>query len=535
MRKFLTFFAGALITGTLFAGGIVTNTNQSAAWVRQPARNASLEIDAVYYNPAGLMKLENGFHFSVSNQTIFQTKTVENFYKGPLNLFGLNNNVYDGEVTAPVFPTLHAVYKMDKFAFSFGFGPVGGGGGAKYETGLPSFEMTPSDLVPLLASKGVTGYRLDAYLKGSSVFYGFQGGVSYKINDWISVAAGLRYVYAKNTYLGHLNDIEVNGYMGGSWTRADDIMGGIADLASTSGSNLQAAIDADIVQGTDPISAGVADGLIALGIDPTGFTNNIAVGAFGQAAAKYTATATLLGNQKVDAEQTGSGIAPFISVNLSPSEKLNIAIKYEMITKMKLKNKTASDILVGFTTAGVPITMFKDGEKTPSDMPAMLAVGIDYKVTPKVKLSLGSNYYFDKSADYGRKLDLDLNSSTPSTFVKNKDLIDDNGWSIQAGVEVNLSKKILVSTGYIYANQGVNHKYQSDLTYFLGTHTFGFGGAYAVTDKIRINVGGGFTSYIKDEKMVDHMFMAPTPVNIPAKETYAKKTTMFGIGVDFRF
>ena len=74
MRKFLTFVSATFITGSMFAGGLVTNTNQSASWVRLPSRNASIEIDAVYYNPAGLMKLDNGFHFSLNNQTIFQNK-----------------------------------------------------------------------------------------------------------------------------------------------------------------------------------------------------------------------------------------------------------------------------------------------------------------------------------------------------------------------------------------------------------------------------------------------------------------------------
>ena len=41
-------------TQITFAGGIMTNTNQSAAWVRMLVRDASLGMDAVYYNPAGL-------------------------------------------------------------------------------------------------------------------------------------------------------------------------------------------------------------------------------------------------------------------------------------------------------------------------------------------------------------------------------------------------------------------------------------------------------------------------------------------------
>ncbi|NMC40178.1 MAG: aromatic hydrocarbon degradation protein, partial [Bacteroidales bacterium] len=173
MKKVLTFIAGIIVPGILMAGGLVTNTNHSAAWVRLPARNASTEIDAVYYNPAGLMKLQNGFHISLSNQTIFQTREVENFYKGPGGAFGLNEPLFTGKVKAPLFPAIYAAYKTERLAFSIGFNPIGGGGGAEYTKGLPSFEMGPADLVPALAaSQGVSDYRLDAYLKGSSVYFG---------------------------------------------------------------------------------------------------------------------------------------------------------------------------------------------------------------------------------------------------------------------------------------------------------------------------------------------------------------------------
>ena len=141
MRKILTFIAGTLVTGSFFAGGLVTNTNQSASWVRLPSRNASIESDAVYYNPAGVMKMDNGFHFGISNQTIFQTREITNDYSY------LHESLYKGSVKAPLFPSVAAAYKMDKLAISFGFNPVGGGGGATYEAGLPSFEMSIADLV----------------------------------------------------------------------------------------------------------------------------------------------------------------------------------------------------------------------------------------------------------------------------------------------------------------------------------------------------------------------------------------------------
>ena len=64
----------------LMAGGLKTNVNQSAAWARTLARDATLEIDGVYFNPAGLTHLGNGLHLSISNQSIFQTRSVTSDY-----------------------------------------------------------------------------------------------------------------------------------------------------------------------------------------------------------------------------------------------------------------------------------------------------------------------------------------------------------------------------------------------------------------------------------------------------------------------
>ena len=66
MRKLLTFVASLFITGSLLAGGLVTNNNQSAMFTRLQNRNASTGIDAVYFNPAGLTKLGNGFLFQLT-------------------------------------------------------------------------------------------------------------------------------------------------------------------------------------------------------------------------------------------------------------------------------------------------------------------------------------------------------------------------------------------------------------------------------------------------------------------------------------
>ncbi|MCG2815014.1 MAG: hypothetical protein L6425_03630, partial [Candidatus Aminicenantes bacterium] len=67
MKKCLITLAVVLLILPLVNASIITNTNQSATYLRLLARNASYTIDAVYYNPAGLTKLQDGFHLAFHN------------------------------------------------------------------------------------------------------------------------------------------------------------------------------------------------------------------------------------------------------------------------------------------------------------------------------------------------------------------------------------------------------------------------------------------------------------------------------------
>lgn len=545
MRKILTLIAGIVLTGNLFAGGLVTNTNQSATWVRMPSRNASTQIDAAYYNPAGLTKLDNGFHFSLSNQIISQTRTITSSYPY------LNNSEYKGTVFAPLFPSIYAAFKMNKFAVSLGFMPIGGGGGATYEAGLPSFEMSIADLVPMTYNNGfgTTEYDADISFEGSSVFFGYQANVAYKINDFISVAAGLRMVTAKNTYTGYLRDISINpnypafgAAYNGSMVLASDFF--------TSGATTMAALSAgatSFAAGLQPIITGGGGGVLLSNGTSVGLTTTQIgqiqqiLGAAGQtpaqigaatistsqavltaAAPGFTATGTTLSGYaaqtsdiEVDAEESGMGYSPMISVNISPIENLNISVKYEFMTKLELTTSLAAP------TMGAGI--FIQDEKKRADMPAMLSVGAELKLS-KIRVAAGANYFFDKSADYGHK--------SPSGFYENSEIIESNGMTANIAAELSLTDKILVSGGYAWGNKGVNALYQSDMTFANATHSINGGGAYNISDKIRLNLGAGYTFYLEDEKDVNHFLGA---ANLLPKETYTKGTLMFGVGLDVSF
>jgi long-chain fatty acid transport protein len=523
MKKQLLLINGFLcLTSLVFGGGIVTNTNQSAAWVRTLVRDASTDIDAVYYNPAGLVKMNDGFHFSLNNQTVFVNKDVTSNYPYLLPAPPIK---FPGDIKAPIFPGIYTAWKRGNLAISFGFNPIGGGAGATYEKGLPSFVVPISDLRKGFESSGAMDYRMDAFLKGVSVYYGYQFGLSYKINDMISVFGGLRYVSVKNTYEGHLKDIEL--LMGENWIPASYALMNVSTMLSGAASDLQNAITAGYIGADDPVSEDLSNSLLALGIDPTGFTNGAAVGALQYASAEYEANASLVSGQEVDVTQKGTGFTPIIGVDISLGDKLNIGLKYEFKTKMQVVNDTKKDFTLGFTPAGVPITMFPDGEKIDSDLPAMMSVGVDYQVLPKLSATVGFHYYWDKTASYGKELN--------DEYVDNSEVIDNNCYEAGIGLEYDIIKSLRVSAGYLFAKSGVSEAYQSDFSFDLSSNTIGVGIGLKFTDRIMVNAGVSYTMFNEGKKNYEHEFPAPGNPVIPVTDTYFQDVLILGLGVDFSF
>ncbi len=526
-----------------YSGGIVHNTNQSAAWVRMFARDASTSIDAVFYNPAGLTKLGDGFYISLNSQTLFQNRLITSDYTY------LNNTPvdYEGAVTIPVMPSIYAAYNTGKFSFSFGMNIIGGGGSAEFKKGLPSFELGISDLVPGLTANGLTttAYSLDAYFEGSSIFWGYQLGASYEINDMLSVYLGARYVTADNTYAGHLTDVMINTLHPvhnptGDMISASGFFTNLAADASFAATSLQSISDASygaitldqalaftIIDAAQ--YASLAAGYNSLGLDPAVNTIDDGIAPFTASAGESTIKAMLLADQEdVEVEQTGSGITPIIGVNISPNDKLNIGLKYEFMTKLELENNTTKDFIIGYNVAtGNTIGMFPDGEINRNDMPALLTVGVDYQMSDKFLVSTGMHYYFDKSANYGYKDAL-------GNEIKNSDVFDNNYWEWALGLEYNISDKMLISAGYLRAQSGLKDEYQTDLNYKISSNSFGLGGAYSITPKIDLNLAVAYTFYVEDSKDYQHD-LGGSGMLIDLTETYNRDNLFFALGLDFNF
>ena len=484
----------------LWAGGLVTNTNQSAAWARTLTREAALGVDAVYFNPAGLGLFDNGLHLSLSNQFIFQTRQITSDYP---YLSG-TPKTYEANLTAPFFPSIYAAYKLDKWAFSAGFNIIGGGGTANFEAGLPTFEIPVASLVPMLQGslapidegftgagypdpgfRNVTGYNLNASFNGSSMYMGFQVGATYAINDMISVAIGARYVSAKNTYEGSLSGVTIDAPAAYGGTQAP-------------GNYLRTVA---AVPGLNATTVALLNG-----------------------------TATALDDATADADlnavQKGTGFTPIIGVNLHFGDVVNIAAKYEHHTKIELTNETSVD----------DVGMFPDGAVSRADLPGMFSLGVQLKPLKKLTASVGFNYYLDRPAYYGNP---ELEAGVPVmaedgiSFVQanNETTIDANAYSLAASLEYKLLGMLGVSAGFSTGNLGVNDDYQSDLSYANKSNTVAGGVFIEVGEKLTINAGVVYVMY-EDYTRAESYQPTGFPAPVDFTGTFGKNTMMMAVGVD---
>lgn len=418
-------------SASVLAGGILTNTNQSVHFIRNPARNASTEIDAAYTNPAGLAMLKDGWYFSFSNQTAFQTRTINSTAPVFLQNGGQNVKEFKGKTSAPIIPNLQAAYKKDHWVISTNIGIVGGGGKATFDDGLPSFEAAMGAATAVIQKAGYKAnrYELQQHMKGSNIIIGVQLGGTYKINEMFSAYAGFRLNVVSNSYKGYLRRLKMNV------------------TPSTSSEFSESMVYAQEI----------LDAMAAKADDKT----RQLLGLMSKASSDEGA--------RLNCSQSGWGVAPIIGFNYNYENKLNIGIKYEFKTSLDVENDTKID----------DTGMFGHGVNTAHDVPAMFSAGVSYKFIPSLTASIGYNHFFDSDA----KMQDDKQKYAGAT---NEYLL---------GLEYQIDPVFLVSAGGQITRYGVENKYQRDLSFSCNSYSIGLGGAANITPTMRINIGYFWTSY----------------------------------------
>jgi long-chain fatty acid transport protein len=207
MKKILTGVLSLMISASALAGGLLTNTNQNAAFLRNPAQEGAIGIDALYSNPAGVAFLSEGFHLSINWQMAAQqrimTTTSAAFAAGIANN-GATTKEFKGKAFTPVMPSFHAAYVFnEKWSASAAFTVTGGGGKLEFDNGLPMFEAMVGGPLALQGAQ----YSMEQNLTGKQYLFGLQLGGTYKVTDELSVFGGVRTVFASNAYEGTIKNI----------------------------------------------------------------------------------------------------------------------------------------------------------------------------------------------------------------------------------------------------------------------------------------------------------------------------------------
>ena len=233
----------------------------------------------------------------------------------------------------------------------------------------------------------------------------------------------------------------------------------------------------------------------------------------------------------LDVDQKGWGITPIISLDFHKGP-VTVAARYEFRTKLNPKNETnvldaglGTNLIAAMMAAdpagaqaklqalaaqlGNYTAPFADGARTRYDMPALLSLAVGYEFSPKLRATLEYHFFDDKNAKMANDRQKELKHGTHE---------------ILAGVEYDINEKFTVSCGAQRTDYGLSDGYQQNTSFACDSYSIGLGGAWNVTEKIRLNAGYFISLYSDYKKATSY-----------GEETYSRTNNVIGIGIDYKF
>lgn len=521
-----------LMAQGVLAGGINTNTNMSVAFDRMLSRDAVIAADGVYFNPAGVVFMAPGFHYSMGWQLITQCRYIDNSYAPYANNTAdpTTSREFKGKALAPFFPTFQMAYNCGKYSFQANAGVSGGGGKCTFDDGLGSFEKivsetamaasglaatidnalgqqllgagVPAALVQQLGAKGFSSgnyfgakgsYSATSFMRGRQYYYGLSIGVAYKLTDNLGVAAGARGVYASSNYYGYVRNIKVGNVP-------------LYTVLDPSKEN-----SADIELNCDQSGFGVTP---IIGID-------YRLGKWNFAAKYEFKTRMRLRNSAVNQFPSignlGSNLATALATNLQKA-----GLSAETARSVTIATLTSSQVSVTTSmlkqkfdeSINTATDEYQDGKKIAGDLPAILSVGVAYTPIDQVRLDAGLHYYYDKQATQynGRQKKLKRGTIEYS-----------------CAMEYDPVKWLTVSAGYQRTSYGLTKDYMDDKTFVVSSDGVGCGFAIRTSVRSRVNVSyfHSFYETVNTSKDVDL-----NGTKVPYTADFTRHNNVFGVGLD---
>lgn len=209
MKKKLGILAiAALLSSGAYAASIDHIQTYTPEYLGNQAQNGMINKSSVYYNPAGLVHLDNGTYFHIGAQLAVGHEKMD-----------YNGKEYKADLLQYI-PTLALYSVRDERTIFWTFSGIGGGGDLEYKDGVPG-EIVASHILNDLAHRLSATPGLDQNLsnllknanfidKGSSAegksLYGQTTiGRAWKVNDKLSMSIAGRAVLGMKKLKGDIN------------------------------------------------------------------------------------------------------------------------------------------------------------------------------------------------------------------------------------------------------------------------------------------------------------------------------------------
>ena len=199
MKKRLGLLAlAAVLSSSAYSASIDHIQTYTPEYLGNQAQNGMINNASVYYNPAGLVHLQNGTYFHAGIELAVGEEKMN-----------YNGQELKADLLQPI-PNF-AMYKVeDDSALFWTFGGIAGGGDLKYKDGVPGTAVI-SDIVnnnPLLSGMvgKITTEKSSA--EGKNIYAQTTLGKTWKVDDKLSLSVAGRVVYGVRKLKG---DIQVEG------------------------------------------------------------------------------------------------------------------------------------------------------------------------------------------------------------------------------------------------------------------------------------------------------------------------------------
>lgn len=194
MKKKLGILAiAALLSTGAYAASIDHIQTYTPEYLGNQSQNGMINKSSVYYNPAGLVHLDNGTYFHIGAQLAVGHEKMD-----------YNGKEYKADLLQYI-PTLALYSVRDERTIFWTFGGLGGGGDLEYKDGVAGTAVVPDILNGTPLGKLTTFKDNGSSAEGKSLYGQTTIGRAWKVNDKLSMSIAGRAVLGMKKLKGNID------------------------------------------------------------------------------------------------------------------------------------------------------------------------------------------------------------------------------------------------------------------------------------------------------------------------------------------